>query len=114
MDALSSKNISSADIARVVQTHLQTIASQLRPDVLAALQQAQQTESNPAGAEVLALLVQNAQRAAQTGVPLCQDTGTVWVLIEAGSRVQTDLRDLQTKIDQVVADSFAAHLLRAS
>jgi fumarate hydratase class I/fumarate hydratase subunit alpha len=60
------------------------------------------------------MLLRNADLAATKGLPLCQDTGTVWVLIEAGAKVQTDLRGLQESLDEVVAEGFAQHHLRAS
>jgi len=101
-------------IAEIVQSHLCEIASSLRPDVLDALQQARNNESSARAAQTLDLLIQNAQLANKNSLPLCQDTGTVWVLIELGSKVQVDLSGLQDVLDAVVADSFKAEYLRAS
>ncbi|MCL2403613.1 MAG: fumarate hydratase [Coriobacteriia bacterium] len=110
----SEQLISTRQIAELVQSQLNSIASELRPDVLAALRSAQQQESCPQAAKTLEMLVENARLAADTGVPLCQDTGTVWVLLEIGVQLQVDLRGLQGALDAVVADSFAQHCLRAS
>jgi len=106
--------ITKDDIAGAVQSHLRDIASELRPDILTALKIAEQQEGCSQAAQILGMLIQNAELAACTGVPLCQDTGTVWVLLEAGAQVQVDMRGLQDALDAVVADSFEQHHLRAS
>ena len=106
--------IDSIRIAEVVQSHLSEIASQLRPDVLEALCQARARESCPQAVQTLSLLIENAQLAAEKGLPLCQDTGTVWVLIELGAQAQVDIAGLQDLLDEAVATSFKAEYLRAS
>ncbi|MCL2606352.1 MAG: fumarate hydratase [Coriobacteriia bacterium] len=107
-------SITTADIARTVEAHLQTIASELRPDVLSALVAARQDETNPMAQRTLDTLIENAKIAAKAGVPLCQDTGTAWVLVELAADAQADLRGLQAAIDQAVQRNFTAHGLRAS
>jgi len=106
--------IGTTHIASVVQSHLGTVASELRPDIFAALQAAHQLETCPQATKTLGQIIENAQLAAQSGVPLCQDTGTVWVLIEMGARAQVNLTGIQDALDAVVANSFNAAHLRAS
>jgi len=112
--APTSSALTAADIAAVVKQHLSSIASELRPDVLAALEAARKNESCPQATAVLDMLIENAKLAADTGVPLCQDTGTVWVLIELGSQCNVELAGLQDALDEVVESSFKEQHLRAS
>ena len=51
-------------------------------DVYDALKAAAETEESPAGREVLAQLVENADIAAADRVPICQDTGFAVIFAE--------------------------------
>lgn len=85
----------------------------MRPDALAALQAALVAERSPRGRAVLAQLVENARIASGESVPLCQDTGTVWVRIEVGVDECID-GDLQREIDGAVATAYRDGGLRMS
>ena len=60
---------------------------ELPSDVLAALEEAAQKESNPAAAKILNQLIENARQAADEKIPLCQDTGLAVVFVEQGAEV---------------------------
>lgn len=60
---------------------------ELPPDVLAALEDAAQKESNPAAAKILNHLIENAHIAKDEKIPLCQDTGLAVVFVEQGAEV---------------------------
>ncbi|MDO8880973.1 MAG: fumarate hydratase [Coriobacteriia bacterium] len=105
--------VRSADIARSVYAAIAEAATTLRPDVRAALERAQAIESSPRGREVLGQLVENATIACRDGVPLCQDTGTVWVWIELGAD-ECPGGDLQAAVDDAVRSSYRDHALRMS
>lgn len=105
--------ISSAKIADAVRVAVREAAVTLRPDYAAALEQAAQTERSARGRTVLAQLVENARIAAADRVPLCQDTGTVWVRVEL-ARDACVCGDLQAEIDAAVADAYHHGLLRMS
>ena len=60
---------------------------ELDEDVLSALKNAQQNESNPAAVKTLGQLIENAKIAKCDQIPLCQDTGLAVVFIEQGSEV---------------------------
>ncbi len=100
-------------IAEAVRGAIVRAASELRPDVHAALRQAHATERSPRGRGVIEQLLQNADIAAADSVPLCQDTGTVWVWVEIGA--QECLREpLQAPIDQAVSSAYREAGLRMS
>ena len=62
-------------------------AYELGDDVLAALEQAAQKETNPAAAKILNQLIENAHIAKAESIPLCQDTGLAVVFVEQGADV---------------------------
>ena len=70
METVSPETIKSA-----VKTAWVRSLTEIQPDVLEALQQAAQRESSPRGRQYLEILIQNALRARETGIVICQDTG---------------------------------------
>lgn len=103
----------SSEIAQVVGSLLEECASVLRPDVYDALVSARSRERSERGAMVLDQLIKNAEIAARDDVPLCQDTGTVWVYIEVGEGF-TISGDLEDDLNAVVADVYQRKGLRMS
>lgn len=76
------------------QTVVDTLASlcesachELPDDVLLALEQAAQKESNPRAAIIIRQLIENARIAQQEKIPLCQDTGLAVVFVDQGAEV---------------------------
>lgn len=105
--------VDSAAIAEAVYAAIGQAATGLRPDFLAALEAAVETEESPRGRRVLEQLVANAEMAAEDRVPLCQDTGTVWVRVTLGADERLG-GDLQAAVDDAVARAYAANALRMS
>ena len=60
---------------------------ELPGDVLAALEEAAEKESNPGAAKILNQLIENARQAAEEKIPLCQDTGLAVVFVQQGADV---------------------------
>jgi len=61
-------------------------AHNLPDDVLSAIEQAIEIETNPRAQNILRQLIENAQIARSEQYPLCQDTGVTVVFIEQGSK----------------------------
>jgi len=101
------------DIAEAVRAAIAEAATTLRPDVARAMTDAAMSEPSGAGREVLSRIVENASIAARDGVPLCQDTGTVWVWVELGADECLG-GDLGTAIDAAVRDAYRTGALRMS
>ena len=78
-----------------------------------ALVQARAHDDHPRGAAVLDDLLANAMLAATDSVPICQDTGTVWVCLEVGPDVSIE-GDVLAGIDGAVARAYEAARLRRS
>ena len=105
--------LSSGKIADAVRAAIPQAATTLRPDALAAMRAAARRERSPRGRAVLAQLLDNAELAARDRMPLCQDTGTVWVRIDLGAE-ECVCGDLQAAIDIAVAEAYRDAHLRVS
>ncbi|MGA1979623.1 MAG: fumarate hydratase [Sedimentisphaerales bacterium] len=104
-------------IAHTVESLCIAAGYELPSDVLAALEQAAQKESNPAAAKILNQLVENARIAKNEKIPLCQDTGLTVVFVEQGCEVfvKTDGgRTLFDAINSGVAAGYKNGYLRSS
>lgn len=100
-------------IAAAVREAIPRAAFSLRADVAGAIRSALEVESSDRGRRLLETLLENAGIAADECVPLCQDTGTVRVLVELGADERL-AGDLQSMVDTAVAEAYRAHALRAS
>ena len=74
-------------IVDTVESLCTAAAYELGDDVLAALRQASEKETNPAAANILNQLIENARIAKAESIPLCQDTGLAVVFVEQGADV---------------------------
>ena len=101
-------------INEVVEKAIPHIAFDLRPDVLAALQRAEDAEADERGKLVLSQLCENAALASTDRVPLCQDTGTVWLCLELGRDDCSLAGDPFAEVDLVVGRAYRDNALRMS
>lgn len=88
-------------------------ATSLRADVIYALERAHLHETSPRGRSVIAQILENARIASTDRIPLCQDTGTVWVRLEIGEELCIPAHIL-TGIHDAVAQAFQDAHLRMS
>ncbi len=100
-------------IAEAVRELVPRAACELRADVAAALSAAALAERSERGRAVLEQLVANARIADAERVPVCQDTGTVWVRVELGPDESLE-GDVQAEVDAAVAAAYREAGLRMS
>jgi len=81
------RSIEFEKIADTVKSLCIAACYELPDDVLAALEQALQKESDPSAAKILSQLIENAHLAKDQKIPLCQDTGLAVVFAEQGADV---------------------------
>ncbi len=105
--------VTSQAIADAVREAIVLAATRLRPDVLAVLKVAATQERSERARAVLGQLLDNARIAEADSVPLCQDTGYVWVLLEVGVH-ECLSGDVQAAVDAAVAEAYSTARLRAS
>lgn len=100
-------------IADTVREAIPLLACSLRPDVRAALERASSDETAERGRRVIGMLLENAGVAERDAVPLCQDTGTVWVWVEVGEQ-ECVPPGLPEAIDGAVREAYGVAGLRTS
>lgn len=115
--ANATEALSADRVARAIYEAIRECATTLRPDVLAAMQQhweeAQAARPGSREESVLAAIVRNAQIGQRDGVPICQDTGTVWVCLEVGNELCIP-GNVFSDVDDAVARAYEEGRLRMS
>ncbi len=96
-------------IVEIVESLCIAANYELPDDVLAALKQAAQKESNPGAAKILNQLIENARIAKAEEIPLCQDTGLAMVFVEQGADVAVRVADGRTLFDAINAGVAAGY-----
>jgi len=89
---------------------------ELPQDVLSALTDAAEKESNASAKKILNQLIENAKIAKEKQIPICQDTGLAVVFVQLGSGVKIEPAD-KTIIDAVnagIANGYEKGFLRKS
>lgn len=87
---------------------------ELGDDVYGALKEGCEREQSPAGRDVFAQLVENADIARRESVPMCQDTGFAVVFVELGQDVHVVGGLLNDAINAGVAKGYTDGFLRKS
>ena len=78
-------------IADTVESLCIAAGYELPNDVLTALKEAAQKESNPGAVKIIKKLIENARIAKAESIPLCQDTGLAVVFLEQGAQAAVKL-----------------------
>ena len=107
------KMITKEMVAQAVAEAIPELAFVLPRDIEEALVRAAETETSPRASEVLRILCENARIAARDRVPICQDTGSIWVCLEVGPDVLVP-GDVFADVNAAVAEGYIKHNLRKS
>jgi fumarate hydratase subunit alpha len=86
----------------------------LGDDITSTLRSCMKSESSQTGREILSQLVENADLARESGVPLCQDTGLAVVFLELGQDLTIVGGDLRAAVDEGVRRGCKEGFLRPS
>ncbi len=104
-------------IGRAVYSAVRECACTLRADCLTAVQEAYDaslaTSPDARQTSVLRNIVRNAEIGMDEGVPICQDTGSVWVCLEVGEGTSLPA-DALSQVDEAVARAYADGRMRMS
>lgn len=100
-------------VARAVRDTVPRLACELPCDIARGLVRARAGETAPLACSVLDQLIENEKIARADAVPLCQDTGTVWVCLEAGPGIAVPA-DVFSGVDGAVAFAYDRAKLRKS
>ena len=107
------KVVTAASVYDTLACLIPQLASVLPDDILAGLMTAREVETGERARIVLDQLVENARIAKQDKVPICQDTGTVWVCLEVGPDVLVP-GDVLSCVNEAVAQAYDEARLRKS
>lgn len=106
-----------AGVAQATYDAILECATTLRPDFLAAIKNAHQiasrNEDSTRAAKILESIIANAEIGQQDKVPICQDTGTVWVCLEVGSELSIP-GNIFSEVSYAVARAYEDGKLRMS
>ena len=83
-------------------------------DVVAKIREFSEKEESPTAKEILAIMLENYQLAAEEKMPICQDTGVAVVFIELGQDVHVVGGDLYKAINEGVRQGYQEGYLRKS
>lgn len=107
------KTITKSVVQKTVRDALPSLAFDVPCDVLDGLNEALKKEVDPRSAAALEMLIENARIAHEDRVAICQDTGSVWVCLEAGPDVMV-AGDALSGVNEAVAEVYEACKLRKS
>jgi fumarate hydratase subunit alpha len=107
------REIESLQIQKAVTKIVIDAAYDLEPDIRRSIQSAADQETSPLAANGLALLMKNAEIAAQEQIPICQDTGIGVVFLALGQDVHV-IGDLLSAVQEGVRIGYDEGYLRKS
>ena len=107
------KQINPHELATLLEKAIPSLAFDLPADVVLALKKAQNHETHFRAQVVLDHLIKNTSIAKHDQVPICQDTGSVWLCLEIGPDVLVS-GDVFSQVDSAVARAYAQAGLRTS
>ncbi len=108
------RTIQAKDIIEAVASMCIKANTELPDDVRAKFEQAMAEEDSPSAKEVLRQLLENADLAAETKLPLCQDTGLAVFFVEIGEDVVVEGGNLKEIINEGVRRGYGDGFLRKS
>jgi len=108
------RNIDVQEVHTRVRDMVRKAATYLPQDVERALEKAREGESADTAREILDQLLQNAQLARESGLPLCQDTGVAVFFVEMGTECRVQGGDLTDVLNQAMIEAYEQGFLRKS
>ncbi len=90
------------------------LAYRMSDDLHASLEQGSREEDSPLGRRVLSMLLENGAIAEREQIPLCQDTGMVFVFLEIGQEVRMTGEFVGDAINRGVREAYREGYLRKS
>lgn len=108
------RHLDVAEITQAVRDACIEINYKLPQEMVVAIKSAREREASPVGRDVLDLLVENADLAAQGEFPYCQDTGSTVVFLDVGQDVHLTGGTLEEAVNEGVRQGCRDGYLRAS
>lgn len=108
------KEITVKDIARAVADLAVRACCHLPQDMVDGMRKAHKAEPSPVGKNILEQLLENADIAANDGIPICQDTGLAVVFADVGQDVRIVGGAFEDAVNEGVRRGYVDGYLRKS
>lgn len=108
------KSVKADQLHRAVVDMILQCNRTIRPDVLKALQDGHKAEDTPVAQEILRQLLENADYAQSSGLPLCQDCGAAVFFVEHGEDVRLEGGSLVELLNKATVEAYELGSLRKS
>ena len=108
------RDISCTEITDCVRDMFIKANTVLPEDVAECIDCSAKCEKNARAKEILGLLSDNARIAAETGIPICQDTGMAFVFVKLGQEVHITGGSLREAVNEGVRRAYSEGYLRKS
>ena len=108
------RSVEARDITRAVRDMCMRVNRYLPEDVKQCITVGAAKETNSTAIEVFRQLQENITLAADTGLPLCQDTGLAVLFVQLGQNAHVDGGDLDAAINEGVRQGYEEGYLRKS
>ena len=106
-------DLTSQDLIKILKKLLKEASTTLRPDVIKALNNAKNNETDENGKKVLDMLTENVEIAKNENKPVCQDTGYVDFYFHWPASLPL-IKDLQSIADDAVRQTYEEESYRFS
>lgn len=106
--------MSTMDAVERISVALGRAVRGVEPDVVERIRQALDEEVSKEGRMVLSRILEDIEVAGKTGLPLCQDCGMFWCLVEVGRSCRTPLDDMEAVINTACRKAVADYSFRRS
>jgi len=113
VDTIVFDRLSADGVYAAVRAAIPWCATHLRPDFRRGLEDACASEGNDRARTILSQMLENARIGEAEGLPICQDTGTVWVRLEIGEDENVP-GDILSRVDEAVGEAYESARLRMS
>ena len=106
--------IKSTEIVKAVKNICVEANINLGEDVICSIKENLKKEESPLGKNILNILIENADIAKKSNIPICQDTGMAVFFVEVGQEVIIEGQTLTEAINEGVSKGYKEGYLRKS
>ena len=108
------REVNVSDITKAIARLCVKACCELTDDLTQSFKCARAEEKSPVGCSIIDVMIENAEYAAQSGIPACQDTGMAVCFLEIGQDVHLVGGDLSAAVDEGVRRGYVDGHLRLS
>lgn len=106
--------INTSEIINQIRDMCMQVNVQLSDDVKTAILSGKEKEESPLGCQILGQLEENMNIAAETNIPICQDTGMTVVFLKIGQDVHFEGKFIEDAVNEGIRQGYKDGYLRKS